>query len=684
MRASTIRILGAILMLLGLCAGQVASAQPAGLPESKMDRGSAELVVEGSAEPGGTVMLALQFQPLAGWHGYWSNPGDAGQGISLDWTLPDGWKAGEPQFPVPHKLVISGLMNHVFEGEHAVLVPLSVPTSAKIGERYPVAVYGEWLTCSDTLCVPQWGTLRAEVTVAGQAQIIEPRFAAWRAAIAPPLDQPGKYSFDGGVLRLAIPLPAAMDPAEPHVFIEQDGVIDYAAVQTFYRDGDTIFVELARKQGGSEPPALSGIFSFGDFGFRFEADRGDVARRGVLLRTGETAMPPLWLLILGALAGGLLLNIMPCVFPILSIKALALARAGESEEQARREGIAYTAGVVFACVALGGVILALRAAGEQVGWAFQLQNPAVVFFLLLLAVAITANFAGLFELPSLSVTRGGEPAGAFATGLLAAFVATPCTGPFMAAALGAALLLPTGYALLLFAALGLGLAFPFLLIALVPRLRAKLPRPGAWMERFRKAMAIPMGLTALALVWLVTRLGGKGFALMAMVVVLGLVVALLVVGRLQRAGKMAWPAAGLILAPFLIFGAFALPAAYSDEAAGAEASIHNPLPFSSAALEEARASGKLVFLWFTADWCVTCKVNEGAAIEREAVREAFEKARVVTMVGDWTRPDPQITAFLNAQGAAGVPLYLWYEPGAAPEQLPQVLTPDMLVERAAR
>ncbi|MEP4785195.1 MAG: thioredoxin family protein, partial [Erythrobacter sp.] len=238
-------------------------------------------------------------------------------------------------------------------------------------------------------------------------------------------------------------------------------------------------------------------------------------------------------------------------------------------------------------------------------------------------------------------------------------------------------------ALLLFAALGLGLGLPFLAIGFIPALRRMLPKPGAWMQAFRKAMAIPMGLTALALIWLTVQLGGRPFALIALLVCVGLVIALAVVGRLQRAGKMAWPAFGLIAAPFMIFGAFALPASYAEQISQtAENSIHQPQEFSAETLAKARASGKPVFLWFTADWCVTCKVNEAAAIERKDVRAAFEKAGVITIVGDWTQRDEAIGMFIAEQGAAGVPLYLWYEGEAKAEQLPQVLTPDMLIQRA--
>jgi thiol:disulfide interchange protein len=283
------------------------------------------------------------------------------------------------------------------------------------------------------------------------------------------------------------------------------------------------------------------------------------------------------------------------------------------------------------------------------------------------------------------MNMGGERTGAFATGLLAAFVATPCTGPFMAAALGAALLLPVAQALLLFAVLGLGLALPFLLLGFVPPLRRMLPKPGAWMERFRRIMAIPMALTALALLWLVVQLGGRPFGLIALLLVAGVVLALFVVGKLQRGGKMAWPAFGLVSAPFVAFAAIALPSVYEAKGSEAKVSVHNPQSFSADALAKARASGKPVFVWFTADWCVTCKVNEAAAIERESVAEAFRAAGVLTMVGDWTVRDPAITAFLTEQGAAGVPLYLWYAPGAsAPQQLPQVLTPDLLEQQVRR
>lgn len=637
------------------------------------------LHAEGTPQEGREWLLALRFMPSAPeWHGYWVNPGDAGAGMRLSLDLPPDWEVGEARYPVPGRLLIGGLMNHIYKGPYTVLVPVTPGPSVRTFAP-PLKGHVEFLACTDQICVPQDALLTA--APGGD-------FARWRAEVAPLLDAKARFAISGKRLRIAIPLPEGLGLADPHVFVAREQLVAYAAPQTFRRAGDMLVAEIPLDPYGTgKAETVSGILAFGDGGgVRFAAAPGAVPDGGEVVKgSAAPATPPWWTLVLGALAGGLLLNIMPCVFPILSLKAIALARAGESEARARAEGLAYTAGVVIACLALGALLLALRAAGEQVGWAFQLQEPGVVVALLVLSAAITANFAGLFELPAISVRMGGERAGAFATGLLAAFVATPCTGPFMAAALGAALLLPVPQALLLFALLGLGLALPFLALGFIPPLRRMLPRPGAWMERFRRIMAIPMGLTFLALLWLTVQLGGRPFGVVALVLVAGVLLGLFVVGRLQRGGKMAWPAFGLVAAPFLAFALIALPNLYEAKGAEAKASIHAPQAFSAEALAAARASGRPVFLWFTADWCVTCKVNEAAAIERESVRKAFEAAGVVTMVGDWTRRDAAITQFLTGQGAAGVPLYLWYAPGTAtPAQLPQVLTPELLEAQAAQ
>jgi thiol:disulfide interchange protein len=305
----------------------------------------------------------------------------------------------------------------------------------------------------------------------------------------------------------------------------------------------------------------------------------------------------------------------------------------------------------------------------------------VVLALFALTAAITANFSGLFELPGFAISgQGSSTGGSFATGLLAAFVATPCTGPFMALALGAALVIPPLDGLLVFIALGVGLALPFLLIGFIPALRRRLPKPGPWMERFRRWMALPMGLTALALGWLLWRVGGGEYLAQVGVVGIFAALGLALVGLLQRRGRSGAGIVAVVLVAVLALGTALLPAPQAQ--ANSTESLLDPVAFSETALAEARASGRPVFVWFTADWCVTCKVNESVAIERESTRAAFEHAGVVAIRADWTRRDEEISRILTRQGAAGVPLYLWYEPGADAEQLPQVLTPDLLARKA--
>jgi DsbC/DsbD-like thiol-disulfide interchange protein/cytochrome c biogenesis protein CcdA len=676
MRASTMTFLKALFVLLALALAAPSQAQLA-VP-AKNNNIAAELVAAGPVVPGQPLELALLFRPKPGWHGYWKNPGDAGLGMRLAWQLPEGWTVGEPLYPVPHKLLIAGLMNHVYESEYAVLVPLKVPANAAMANIVPIEVKADWLACTDQICVPESATLTLRLSEQASR---DPRFDQWRAALPPLLDQPARFALTQDKLRIAIPLPASLELADPHVFLETPQLVDYGAVQTFLRDGDLLVAEIPREGLAEGADAVSGILKLDDAGngVTFAAQPGEVPTGGTAIAGAASNLAPLWALLGGALLGGLILNLMPCVFPILSLKALTLARAGESEAGARREGVAYTAGVVLACLALGALLLALRAAGNEVGWAFQLQEPSVVVLLLVLAVAITANFSGLYELPSLSFTRSGGRASAFSTGLLAAFAATPCTGPFMVTAMGAALLLPWWQGMLLFATLGFGLALPFLLLGYVPALRKLLPKPGKWMDTFRRILAIPMGLTALALLWLCWRLGGAQFAAVAGAVALAIVALLVMIHRSEtKSWRVAVPAAGALA----LFAGLALPHSYRPSTV-TEEGLLAAVPFSEAALAEARAANKPVFLWFTADWCLTCKVNEGVAIEREATKAAFDKAGVVAMRGDWTRRDPAITRFLTAHGAAGVPLYLWYAPGKDGEVLPQVLTPDMLSELAA-
>ncbi len=635
---------------------------------------------------GSTVTLAITMRPDPGWHGYWTNPGDAGLDHVQQWRLPPGASVSAARFPVPDTLVISGLMNYVYKETHAILVDLKLPAAVAPGTKLPVSVDAEWLACSDILCVPQRGTLSTNLVI-GDGSIKasdRARFDGWRAALPVPLDRVGRYAVQGSQVSIAIPFPANADISDAYFFPALSGLIDHMAPQTVRRSGDWLVVDtkLAKARKEPLPAEFDGLMRITrGQGLLVSLRPGDVPDGGVEISGGSPAsgdVPSLPLLLLGAILGGLLLNIMPCVFPILGLKALALAKAGSDEGTARADALAYSAGVILSCVALGGIMLLLRAGGEEVGWAFQLQSPAFVLFLLLLMVAVTANLAGLFEFQGFAVgqrlDRMPGLSGSFWTGVLAAFVATPCTGPFMAAALGAALLLPSAQAIALFAALGLGIALPFLAIAFIAPLRTRLPKAGPWLATFRKAMAVPMALTAAALLWLLSRLTGEVGLWIGIAAILAMVLLLWLYRRnamrVQRAG---WAALAALL---LVFAGTAPLLPDSAGTVASKAGVGEP--FSEKRLAALRAQGSPVFVYFTADWCVTCKVNEAAVLDRAETAKLFADNGVAVLRGDFTRRQPEIAGFLAAQGAAGIPLYLHYPKGGEAKKLPQILTASIL------
>jgi DsbC/DsbD-like thiol-disulfide interchange protein/cytochrome c biogenesis protein CcdA len=630
-----------------------------------------ELVAEGRAPAGGEVELAIHMRTKPGWHGYWQNPGDAGLPMDVKWQLPPGFAAGPLRYPVPTRLTVADLMNYVYERDYAVLVRLKVPAGAT--GPIPIRAEAHWLACTDKICVPEQGQLSLDLPV-GTGTPQRAQFDEWRRALPRPLVTPAHFTVEGDRLRVAVPLPATVDVGKPYLFPITDNAVDYEAPQSFRRSGDTVVAEIQRK--GGTPKQFDGVLALGDgSGLEFRAVPGVVPNGGS--RVGDLGARAVLWAVLGAILGGILLNLMPCVFPILALKALHISKAGEGPREARRDALGYAAGAVVGTGALGVALLAIRAAGAEAGWAFQLQDPRTIMLLLLLAVAITANLLGLFELPVL----GGSlrPVGGFGTGALAAFVATPCAGPFLGAALGTALLLPLAGSVLVFAALGLGLALPFLLVAFVPAIRDRVPRPGLWMRRLQRILAIPMGATAIACIWLLERQAGTRGLLVALAAAAVLTVLVIWYGFAQRrnASEHDDPAILVFAIIVVALAMWQVPerSATTARASGAEA-------WSEARVAEDVKHARSVFVYFTADWCLTCKANEAAAIDRDEVRKAFRDRGVAVLAGDWTNGDPAITRFLESRGRAGVPLYLWYAPGKPPEELPQILTPSMLISRA--
>jgi thiol:disulfide interchange protein len=675
MSALLCRLMIAVLMLIGFQAP--AAAQQVG------GKNIAVSLLPGArqAPAGGSIPIAFVMKPKPGWHGYWKNPGDAGAEATIAWTLPHGVTVGALRYPVPERLTISGIMNYVYEHDYALLADLKLAANVVPGTRLPLKAKLDYLACTDEICVPESAEVSAEIVAGpgGTATVKDARFDAFEAAMPKPLGVDGHFVVEGDRVRIGVPLPAALDVADPYFFPLEFGSLDHGAVQAVSRKGDLLIVETKAGANAAGLTGIDGLLKIGEGqGLLLTARPGAVPLGGEPIAAAgaeaEGGASVILAALAGAIIGGLLLNIMPCVFPILSLKALSLAKAGGDEGSARREALAYTAGVVLVCLALGGALLGLRAGGAAVGWAFQLQDPRVILVLLLLVTGIALNLAGLFELPAIS--GGSELAGksgaqgAFWTGALAAFVATPCTGPFMGAALGAALVLPTAAALAIFAGLGLGLALPFLLLGFVPALRRRLPKPGAWMNRLRRILSIPMFLTALGLAWILGRQAGVD----AMALGLG-AACLLAFGLWWFGARQGRPRAWLPLAPALAAALAAILVVPLEAPAGAQApGVLNSEPFSEAKLAALRGEQRPVFLYFTADWCITCKVNEKGVLSRADVAQAFTDRNVAVLAGDWTRGDAAIGRFLAQHGRSGVPLYLYYAPGQEPKILPQILT----------
>lgn len=634
--------------------------------------------------PGSSVTIAIVMNPNDGWHGYWENPGDAGVGLQLDWKLPKGVTAGKARFPIPERLIISDLMNFTYEGPHAFLVDLNIDKNIAFGTNLAISVNAQWLACTDRICVPEQDILQLNL-VAGDGAITSARsaqFGEFRAKLASPLDQNATYQIQGEEIAISIPLPNTIETNDFYFFPVAQSLLDYQAPQKVTRDGDNIIITTALDQYRDKETIfneeLRAILQIGpESGIELTAKPGIV--EGGFDRGFAEDVSSTWILLASAILGGLILNLMPCVFPIIGLKAISLTKLGNDDKAARREALSYSAGVIFSTLALGALLLLLRAGGEQIGWAFQLQSPFMLFILFLLMVFITLNLLGLFELSSITLgqklTQGSG--GSFWTGVLAAFVATPCTGPFMALALGAALILPIYQALMIFFGLGFGLALPYLAIAYIPALRNKMPKAGPWMEIFRKIMAIPMALTAAALFWLLYRVGGTDALLVASVMTILSLALIYIIRRNQSVHKKIaiWPIITFVIATCI--GGYFIAQAKPPSAIETKKWVQ-VTPYDAEKLQQYRDQDQKVFLYFTADWCVTCKINEASAIQREEMAHYFKANDIIVMEGDYTLKDPEIANILYQYQRAGVPLYIYYAPKTVTKILPQILSVDTM------
>jgi thiol:disulfide interchange protein DsbD len=622
-----------------------------------------------SVAPGKPIRLGLRLRLAPGWHTYWSNPGDAGAPPTLDIS---GATAGPIAFPAPEKLTDGPFTSYAYTGE--ILLPVTV-TPKPGATSLSVDAAATWLVCAK-ICVPEDAKFHLDVPAGTGAPGPEAALFAAADARTPRASPFPAHITKAGVLWLAAPnLPvqdASFYPAEA-------GVIEQGAPQTLQVKPGAVTLALKPVKPGLA--ALSGVLALKDRGGQTEFLTINATPGELPAGAAAPVGPGILRILVLAFAGGLILNLMPCVLPVLAIKALAVARlSGVARAHVRREAVFYTLGVLVAFCAIGAVTFAARAAGGGVGWGVQFQSAVFTTAMAWLLFAIGLNLSGVFEFGgSLAGTGQGLAArGSFFTGLLAVVVATPCTAPFMATALAAAVALPPVGGMAIFLALGAGLAAPYVVLAIAPGLARFLPRPGAWMETLKQVLAVPMYGAAAWLAWVVWQQSGRGGLLAVLAGAAGILVAARLLARRQRAGAgaPAW-----IFLPLGLTAAMLVNVATLQPSASAAPLVAGAERFSPARLESLRAAHRPVLVDMSAAWCITCLVNERVALSPAAVRDALARKNVALLAGDWTRQDPDITAFLHEYGRNGVPLYVYFPPDGAPQILPQILTQSEILGR---
>ena len=650
---------------------------------------------------GTQVWVGLQIAHQPDWHTYWKNAGDSGLPTMLDWQLPAGITAGSIAWPTPKKIPIGTLANYGYEGTVLLPVPLTVAPNFS-ASQLDVTLKAAWLVCRKE-CIPQEGTFTLSLPARSSTASSGAAFAATFAATPRPLAAgSSQITVDGQALSVSLTgLPAALQGQTLALYPETGAITEPAAAGTQAWQGAVWTASLPLSPQRTESPTvLPIVVAAGNTAVRIEApvtgtwpSAAPVVLVSPALETalkanaagaaptsaGTASSTPVtfWAALLGALIGGLILNLMPCVFPVLAIKVVSFVKVTDQATRVRT-GLAYTAGVVLSFLALGGLLLALRAAGESLGWGFQLQSPAVVATLAVLFTLIGLNLAGLFEFGNLLPSRvtnlqaKNPTVDSFLSGVLASAIASPCTAPFMGASLGYAVGLPAAQALAIFGAIGLGMALPYLAASVVPGVARALPRPGAWMVTFKQLMAFPMFATVVWLVWVLGQQSGINGAggLLGLLVLLAL--ALWALGLTGRSRQVI---ATLSIAALAISTwAFGPNVIKTVESSPVAAVGERWQAWAPGRVDQLTAQGQAVFVDFTAAWCVTCQYNKKTTLSHPAVLADMDAKKVTLLRADWTRRDPDVTAALSQLGRSGVPVYVIYKPGRAPVVLSEVLS----------
>lgn len=677
------------------------------------DYTTVELIAESRGiVPGESFDVAIRFELEPHWHIYWQNPGASGLPLEITWELPEGIEAGVIQWPVPERIPLEGLMNYGYEDTAVFIVPMRASEDLELGATVSLKADLFWLICKE-MCLPGDASVALQLPVVEVAELSSEASAFSTARDAHPLENDHLQStayVDGEALVLLIESDQPLF-SELYFYADAGGWIDPNAAQTATAKSASS-VELRLQLDGpffEDPPEMiSGILESPGGAWELSFNIVD-AESVISVASSDVVAAPTFnviskgdsvedkLLALGlpgflmlAFLGGLILNIMPCVLPVLSLKVFSLLKhVGQTRAEALRHGLAYTVGVVASFLCLAGVLFALRSVGERIGWGFQLQSPGFVVVLTAIFFLFGLNLMGVFELGSrlvgadASVAKRNDTFGSFGMGVLAAVVGAPCTGPLLAGVSGLAVQASVGTGLLIFGTMGLGLASPFLLLSVFPKLVAFLPKPGLWMESFKQGMGLLLMAAVVFLAFIAGRQGGVDamFVLMCMVLVCG--VAGWVFGRwgaLSRSKRSQWIAKLLaigLVAGSIFYTAKATEAAYEQHVLSAidEAAPSGQWgPWSEEKVQELLKQGKPVFVDFTATWCLICQVNKKVALRTSATEQLFDEYGIAALSADWTSNDPVITDALERFGRSGVPLYVLYAPNGEVTVLPQSLT----------
>jgi thiol:disulfide interchange protein/DsbC/DsbD-like thiol-disulfide interchange protein len=647
------------------------------------------LIPEGVLKPGGEITIAIEQSIAPGWHTYWKNPGDSGASPRIKWSMPDGFKAGDIEWPVPHKLPYGPLLNYGYEDGVILLQKIQAPAELPEG---PVALTADIdvLVCKE-ICIPESGTYMVTLngpdssnadnsTYFENARGKLPMFNSSAATYA---EQEGNFIID-------MPVTWSQGVKRYDYIPAEWGLVENTAPSEIKVEGGRLTIKQQRGQRAlGEVSEVSGLllWSMEDSGpmnaYTFTAAlSANPPAATPVPAPDSTPSQSLLAALLLALLGGLILNLMPCVFPVLSIKALGLVKIAEKDPaKARLHGIAYTGGVILSFLVIAGMLIALKSGGAQIGWGFQLQKPEIVTMLAWLFFIIGLNLSGIFEIGGHfgnvgnKLTQGNTPGHSFFTGVLATLVATPCIGPFMGVAIGFGLTQSAFSNLLIFAVLGFGLALPYLALSFIPALQKILPKPGAWMHTFKQLLAFPMYASAAWMVWVLSQQTGQMGVFAAL---MGLVLIAFGIWLLRHEpAKLLWKniVRGFAILAFL--AALCLIPGNTQETFGEE--------WSPQKLSQILEGSDAVFVEMTAAWCITCKVNHAVAIDIASTRRIFSEHNVKYLIGDWTNQNPEITQYLNGFGRNGVPIYVYYGPrsnGERPEPvlLPQILTPGIVAK----